>query len=432
MITRNQGPIRFLGRLLLFALLLGGLELAMRATGYFLQRPATLANALQPEDEGKFRILALGESTTADYFADGKNISWPRQLQEMLVERGIATRVYNEGLAGTQSVFILARLPEYLRQYRPHLVITMMGVNDAPGLAYGTSFPRRIEMEIHQLRLFKLVHWSLAAAGSLFPTCHLTDLKFENFPDQVEQGLELARQLSVPEVESRLKAAVHNQSELAVIMAGIAVRLRGDFSNPAANSRALEYSERAFSLDPRDQNTIFWSLNGHPSPSHCENVIRSLTPCRDELPDQLLASISLCFLAYPELREAKILWAHGIEVDRENPPATGDHYRSLHRILRENGVLHIAMQYPTRPLSELSDYFRTEPEEVRKDIAFVSNETNFLEALEKHPYGEIFTDRFGKTWGHTTPLGHRLIAANLAPVVEQMVRGKNLKAKKWK
>ena len=57
-------------------------------------------------------------------------------------------------------------------------------------------------------------------------------------------------------------------------------------------------------------------------------------------------------------------------------------------------------------------------------VVFLGNKEIFAKALARGKYEDLFTDRFGGTWGHTTEAGHRLIAENLAERVLAL-RGKN-------
>src|SRR5688500_3967863 len=102
--------MRRFGRfLVIFILILVAAEAGMRLTGFFLQLPSHQRNAIHPEDRNKLRVLALGESTTADYFLDESDGAWPRQLEAALNKGGYPARVYNEGLAGTTTALIASR-----------------------------------------------------------------------------------------------------------------------------------------------------------------------------------------------------------------------------------------------------------------------------------------------------------------------------------
>ena len=62
--------------------------------------------------------------------------------------------------------------------------------------------------------------------------------------------------------------------------------------------------------------------------------------------------------------------------------------------------------------------------QVNKQIKFLENKKNFKEALKKHDFEEIFTDQFAGLFGHTSKLGHEIIANNIFQYLEE--KGINL------
>ena len=82
--------------------------------------------------DGEFRILCLGESTTAPWYVDNRDISYPAQLQKLLNSENsnIKYRVYNRGEVDSNTGIILSKLEDFLDETRPHLVIIMAGSND--------------------------------------------------------------------------------------------------------------------------------------------------------------------------------------------------------------------------------------------------------------------------------------------------------------
>lgn len=132
------------------------LELTLRLGGYAF----SLRQDLQNEalfDETEFRILCIGESTTAL----GGEDSYPSQLEEILNEenRGIRFKVINKGLVSKTSFDILRHLDDYLASYRPHLVISMLGVNDQlMGVGDGPA-GRKSGSTLDGMRTVKLIKW---------------------------------------------------------------------------------------------------------------------------------------------------------------------------------------------------------------------------------------------------------------------------------
>jgi len=74
--------------------------------------------------EGELRIACIGESTTYGL--------WPGQLEEILNERSAEReiRVINRGAVGIRTDGVAGQIEEWLDEDRPHLVITMLGIND--------------------------------------------------------------------------------------------------------------------------------------------------------------------------------------------------------------------------------------------------------------------------------------------------------------
>lgn len=110
--------------LFLFLILLEG---ALRAGGFVMSARQDLRNAASLRQKRAYRILCLGESTTQN--------QWPPFLQEILNRQNTAMRfsVIDKGLTGTTTAAILSKVPQYLDEYRPDMVVAMMGVNDAAG-----------------------------------------------------------------------------------------------------------------------------------------------------------------------------------------------------------------------------------------------------------------------------------------------------------
>ncbi|MCA9571738.1 MAG: hypothetical protein KC656_28065, partial [Myxococcales bacterium] len=103
-------------------LLVGGLELGLRATGWLLQ-----AGGIGPDD-AEITVLAEGDSFT--YGIGG--LGFPTQLQAMLEDALGAgrVRVVNEGIPGQSTALLADRLPEHLARHRPDVVVIVIGEND--------------------------------------------------------------------------------------------------------------------------------------------------------------------------------------------------------------------------------------------------------------------------------------------------------------
>lgn len=114
--------------LLAAAVLAAGLALAegaLRLAGAWL----AWSGRERAAGTGRLRVLCLGESTTAP--TGLRDHSWPAQLEGLLNADGPAATVVNAGVSGTLSSVLALRLPGLLERHRPHVVITMMGINDS-------------------------------------------------------------------------------------------------------------------------------------------------------------------------------------------------------------------------------------------------------------------------------------------------------------
>ncbi len=138
--------------LLLFIVLL---ESGLRLGGYILSSLQERNNQLSLKRKGAYRILCLGESTTA-----GGSNSYPAQLEQILnaADTGKTFSVINKGLPATNTTYILAALDENLAEYQPDMVIAMMGINDYGELIpYNDAAAERTPRLVASLKIYKLL-----------------------------------------------------------------------------------------------------------------------------------------------------------------------------------------------------------------------------------------------------------------------------------
>ncbi|MEW5895730.1 MAG: tetratricopeptide repeat protein [Candidatus Omnitrophota bacterium] len=106
------------------------IESVLRIGGYFFSLIQSYNNlSRMNEREDIVRILCIGESTTALGGAD----SYPAQLEKILNSGGdLRFKVINAGLVSKTSHHLLHFLPQYIERYQPHLIVSMIGINDRP------------------------------------------------------------------------------------------------------------------------------------------------------------------------------------------------------------------------------------------------------------------------------------------------------------
>ncbi len=133
------------------------LEASLRIAGSIVLMLQERHNHLS-NDPREYRILCLGESTTAL----GGEDSYPSQLEALLNLHSHQKKftVINKGIISTTSEYILSHLDQYLDQYRPQMVIVMMGINDSAYL-HGPNkslWWENIKYSLEDLRFYKLLH----------------------------------------------------------------------------------------------------------------------------------------------------------------------------------------------------------------------------------------------------------------------------------
>ncbi len=130
------------------------LELLLRLSGFLLLEWQRYGN--RDTERNAYRILALGESTTAN-LRNGQS-SWPEELEIILNSKSkIKFKVFNEGVPATTTYDILQNLEKNLDKYKPDMVIVMMGVNDPKFYIKPIDKVGVAILYLKNLRIYKLV-----------------------------------------------------------------------------------------------------------------------------------------------------------------------------------------------------------------------------------------------------------------------------------
>lgn len=130
-------------------------EIILRLAGFVLLSLQEHRNLRSIWQKGAYRIMCLGESTTAFRGND----SYSSQLEQVLNEQNIGVKfsVINKGIAGINTSYIISHLEENLNRYKPDMVITMMGINDiVEYLPYNEQQPSKAALFFKSFRIYKL------------------------------------------------------------------------------------------------------------------------------------------------------------------------------------------------------------------------------------------------------------------------------------
>ena len=132
------------------------LEIMMRLGGIVWLQFQNPVNKKYFDRNNSYRIMCLGESTTAW----GGDDSWPNQLEKILNNKGLGLsfKVTNKGKPGIESSVILSELKYNLDRYNPDMVISMMGINDGDyTIAYDEGVIDNLKIFIKRFRIVKLI-----------------------------------------------------------------------------------------------------------------------------------------------------------------------------------------------------------------------------------------------------------------------------------
>ena len=426
--------------LLLFIILL---ELGLRLGGFILLSIQEYRNRLSLNQKGIYRILCLGESTTAS----GGIYSYPSQLQEILNEKniGISFSVINKGVYGFVSSAIVASLGYNLDKYKPNMVITMMGINDGEGnIPYIEALAKTTTPLFKTFRIYKLA--SLLRLHIInkaeeiriykpqqkketitFKTDDLTQpasyrereemykkaiqINPENYWAYIELGRHYRKQGQFLKAEEILKKAIQINPEdyWAYLELGRCYRKQKQYAN------AEEILKKAIQINPENYWAYVFLGRCYADQgrySRAEEMFRKAAEAnlREDLE---YVGLALLYALQGEhrLTQGNFKKANSLGLEYYNLQ-TRYSYQRLKEILDSRGIQLVCSQYPVRSIEPLKNMF-----EHKGGIIFVDNEKIFKMAVKQSGYDEYFTDNFAGDFGHCTPKGNRLLAENIANTI---------------
>lgn len=377
------------------------------------------------------RILALGESTSSDAMARS-GYSWPRHLSAMLEARGIKNKMINKSLPATTTTAILAKLPGYLDQERPQLVISMMGINDPSEFRLKKFGLVSESQKFWSLRIIKFcrgLYWmAVEILRAKPPVIYPDSLNFPN-PNQLIQAIQRGSYSEYQaSVEDFLKQKEPVQKAQFYTWLGQSVAPpHGEPIEKFNNTYYFLEEALKFSLEI-DHLLEFYVFLAEKlrDKNKCEMIARRVLSEGKVASDIFVQRVGYC-LGTDHALLPDLLKSAGDQFRfdfNSKTTVTQENYQSLYKTLRESGVCWIVVQYPTRSIEPLKDYFREVNREFEKEprIRFVSNEENFEVAMQNSSYEKFFYDRFAGTFGHATDLGNKMIAENVVSTAEELIR----------
>lgn len=134
------------------------IETAVRLGCFFYVFLREQRNEVFDREKNIFRILCIGESTTAL----GGRSSYPCQLQEILNQRNIGVQfsVINAGREGVNTTILIAQLENNLNKYQPDMIVAMMGCNDGRKTVLYGNIPFVNKFSFKTYKLVKLLWYN--------------------------------------------------------------------------------------------------------------------------------------------------------------------------------------------------------------------------------------------------------------------------------
>lgn len=449
----QRSGLAALGVLLALALL----EIGLRVAGAIWTEQQQAENTARLSDDGSIRILCLGESTTA--------YGYPAVLENVLNEQSRDARysVFNEGVAGTTTDEILARLPSLLAQYDPHIVVAMVGIND-PKSAEAASPLVAAFSELRVVRLFTLLGEHLsdrargvgAGPGEATESSDDTRARLEEAElAQLARDYDEARRILVATTEVNPKAYEPwrrrivveqklGEEDPSVLLAPSRAALEPLLrANPADLDTRLALAR--LMIDLRQYEDARDLLLAAPPPASEHPAWRRRVATTFEFPSREAARQRDWNTAVAELEAglralpSDAVWIRAEFHDRlargeakrgrEGPAAhheaeatrlrasldrafTAANYQRLRDRLREHDILLVASQYPGRPIAPVRDML-----DDADDVVFVDNGPVFRTAVDQFGFWRVYYDEFAGDFGHMTALGKGLLAHNVAQAI---------------
>ncbi len=272
------------------------LETGLRIAGFVILSRQEHRNMVSIRQRGAYRIMCLGESTTA-----GGEDSYPAQLEEILNKRqsGISFSVINKGVACIRTPNILAHLEDNLNRYSPDMVITMMGINDSGShLPYEAATDSRIRLFLRTLRTYKLARllWlhivSKIKAIEIYRQKDLLTTKL---------GERSTTQTDFTKKEERLKKAITSSPGDT----NIRKKLGQVYQDQGKYSDAEGLFKEALEINPRDSDTYVRLGEVYQDQGKYSDAEEALKKALALTPDNESAYVSLGWLRLSQVKYAE-------------------------------------------------------------------------------------------------------------------------------
>lgn len=447
------------------------------------------------EDKEVVRIVTMGESTTMKFFKDGRDISWPAQLEQMLNESPEVVaakkevRVLNIAQSGTSTTFLVDELEALLATpvalaNPPQYVISMMGVNDSVSLVpqkswlFQNSYTARFAFwawkdffcpDCYRISRVRKEDHVISPDSKAWPL--FLSLQIKNWPnskpelDQIkDQVMALAKQNPDLREDILLLWGVwlFEYSEALTVFeaSGLTEQAKHEGKDPLKlRLYVLNLAKSAYEAAPPNLTKYQGGIkqacfvyNRLDNEKACRDlVLKGLADGVELTPDLLM--VALHSSAGKDPRFDRLIASAGYHYLHYEKAviATRTSYLRMAELAKQHEFHWLIMQYPMGSVGGFKKYFSPLTDEeflaqypnllslffIEDDASetntptglnfrhsFVSN-ANFRELVKGEKQPEYFLDLFAKAagmpFGHTTELGHKQIAINVANVITPLI-----------
>lgn len=441
------------------------LEFGLRIGGAIFLSLQERRNAITLRKKTDYRIMCLGESTTAL----GGKYAYPYQLEEILnrLSSGMHFSVVNKGIAGINTSVIVSHLEDNIVRYSPDMIIVMMGINDFD--VYDASVSRNDILMCNSLRVCKLIRLIVLRVAAKVKESDLLKRKKDNaislecplvnsidVENKLRKALELnpnyasyfdmalfyENQGDYAKAEYSFKKAIalnpnnakayyelgwcyrnlgdyglaieflRKSIELDPVNAGAYNRLGWCYNVKGEYAQAIESLNKAIAIYPLNYRAYYdlgWSYMNSREFIYAQQAFNKAVDLKPSY-DRAYESLALLYKNLGNYNKAEEYCCKSSKSRLMcYDTITYNNYRKLRDILAKRKIILVCLQYPMRSIGPLKKMF---PD--KRGIVFIDNEKIFKDAVRKESYKKYFIDMFAGDFGHCTPKGNRLLAENIA------------------
>ena len=331
------------------------LEFTLGIASIIVDLPQKLSN--KEFNDSNYRILVLGESTTA-----GDN-NWPKYLESELRNVSDIYKIYNEGRMGTTSAVIVNDLEQNIAKYDPHMVITMMGINDNGMVFYNPD--KKSNKLFSHMKIIKLTHWIINSIKK--EKLSASTITHNSINEQKRIIIDSARKKCF--IQKDYNKSIKLFIQLLSIWPDDTEIMSSISQCYIQNHKYSESIPYLINLTNKEPNN-FWHHSAL-SVSYCK--VHDYNKSKAEFiksikldPSQRVAQVKhmFCFLekgniSFEEIENFVEKYDIYVKINktRTGKEDTMFNYRILNQMLVDKDIKHIAMQYPRKNIENLKEYY---------------------------------------------------------------------------